>query len=273
MGGAFAPESSDLPAALRPSPALAAVTAGLWAAWFAMRTAGTLLDGVPPDMALLTGVRLALCMAGAGLCLAMGAGLGRSRGLATALRIVVAIGLAVSAAIVWSVLNWLGFWAGITLAGHRWGAAAPDARAHTTVVVWLFVAWAAAWLAFDRLAETPAPSAELDRDLWAPSRNGLVRIPIDSVDWLEAERDYVRIHAGSASHLSRQPLHRLLERLEGEPFLRVHRSAAVNIRRIASIERGPHGVLRIALMNGRTTPVGRRYAPAVRALMERAALV
>lgn len=66
--------------------------------------------------------------------------------------------------------------------------------------------------------------------------NGRMRfVPVADVDWIEAERNYIRLHVGSATHLVRGNLSRILDDLDPKQFRRIHRSTAVNVDRIAEI--------------------------------------
>ena len=56
-----------------------------------------------------------------------------------------------------------------------------------------------------------------------------------AIDWVAAERDYVRIHAGSRSFLVRQSIGALAARLDPALFVRVHRSSLVRAERIVRI--------------------------------------
>ena len=49
------------------------------------------------------------------------------------------------------------------------------------------------------------------------------------IDWIEAEGNYLRLHAGKDSHLLRETMNRLASKLDPDKFLRIHRSTLVNI--------------------------------------------
>lgn len=71
-------------------------------------------------------------------------------------------------------------------------------------------------------------------------------VDVDDIDWIEAAGDYVRLHVGQRSHLHRETMSRLEERLAPFDFVRIHRSAIVRLDRIASIrfeEGGGHSVV------------------------------
>jgi two-component system, LytTR family, response regulator len=64
----------------------------------------------------------------------------------------------------------------------------------------------------------------------------VVVVPVDRVDYLEAARNNVRIHSAGATHLLREPLGALEQRLDPRRFARIHRSVVVNLERVAEIE-------------------------------------
>ena len=61
-------------------------------------------------------------------------------------------------------------------------------------------------------------------------------IPIDKLDYAEAQDDYVALHSEGKSYLKQQPIGALEAMLDRNRFVRIHRSAIVNIERIARIE-------------------------------------
>ncbi len=92
-------------------------------------------------------------------------------------------------------------------------------------------------------------------------------IPADKVDFLEAQDDYVAIHAEGKSHLKHQTLAELEQALDPARFVRVHRSYVVNVERIARIE--PYAKdSRVAILHdGRELPVSRSGYARLRELM------
>ena len=90
------------------------------------------------------------------------------------------------------------------------------------------------------------------------------------VDWIEAMDNYVRLHVGRETHLMRETLSHLEERLPAETFLRVHRSTIVNIERIREVQPWFAGDYVLILGDGTKLTTGRRYRAAVQALLERA---
>lgn len=84
----------------------------------------------------------------------------------------------------------------------------------------------------------------------------------DSIDWIEAVDDYVRLHIGKTSHLVRATLGSLHAKLPST-FMRIHRSAIVNTERIKEVAPNDQGDYRITLQDGTRLPSGRSYRPAV----------
>lgn len=97
-----------------------------------------------------------------------------------------------------------------------------------------------------------------DRVLWIPNRGEVVRLPIPSLEWLEADGEYVRLHCGESSFLWRNSLSSIVEELAGDGFIRVHRSFAINSDRLRAVFRKGGG-MKVILESGIELPVGRRF--------------
>jgi two-component system, LytTR family, response regulator len=87
----------------------------------------------------------------------------------------------------------------------------------------------------------------------------IVLVDLASVDWIEAEDNYVRLHAGAHSHLHRDSLTALEAQLDPERFVRIHRSAILQIDRIAEIHPATHGDMDIVLRTGKVLPLSRTF--------------
>jgi DNA-binding LytR/AlgR family response regulator len=103
-------------------------------------------------------------------------------------------------------------------------------------------------------------------ELWAERRGDLTRILVDQIDWIEADHDYVRLHARGGAFLTRGPLGELQARLDPARFVRVRRSALVRIEAIAAIRNRGYGDCRVLLSSGSEIKVGKTYLREVRAL-------
>jgi two-component system, LytTR family, response regulator len=90
-----------------------------------------------------------------------------------------------------------------------------------------------------------------------------VVVPIADIDWIEAQDYCVLVHAGKASHLLRESIRTLADRLAPHHFVRVHRSALVNLARVRELRRPPQGEWILVLHGGVELPVSRRLRPVV----------
>lgn len=70
------------------------------------------------------------------------------------------------------------------------------------------------------------------------------------IDWIEANGKLARLHVGKATHDVRMQLKRLEQRLAPHGFVRVHRSAIVNVDRIKELEPWFHGEYVVVLKDG-----------------------
>jgi two-component system LytT family response regulator len=84
-------------------------------------------------------------------------------------------------------------------------------------------------------------------------------IRVAEIDWIEAAGVYVNLHVAGQQLLYRASLHELAERLDPRRFVRVHRSAIVNIESILHLEPISHGEFDVVLKNGARTRVSRSY--------------
>ena len=62
-------------------------------------------------------------------------------------------------------------------------------------------------------------------------------VSVNDIEWIEAADYYVCLHAGGKSHLVRESIRKLETKLDPHKFLRLHRSAIVNIDHVREIHR------------------------------------
>jgi two-component system LytT family response regulator len=88
-------------------------------------------------------------------------------------------------------------------------------------------------------------------DRVAVRNNGRVLfLRIDEIDWIEASDNYVCLHCGRETHLLRETMSEVESRLDPARFLRVHRSAIVNLDRIRELQPWFRGDYRVILQDG-----------------------
>jgi two-component system LytT family response regulator len=91
----------------------------------------------------------------------------------------------------------------------------------------------------------------------------------DEIEWADAAGNYVRLHAGGRTHLVRQTMTAFESQLDPDRFVRVHRSALVNVDRIAQIEPYVHGEYVITMRDGTRLTSSRAHGGRLRALLDR----
>lgn len=107
------------------------------------------------------------------------------------------------------------------------------------------------------LAERQAPEPT-DR-LLVRSGTTMRVVQTAAVDWAEAAGDYVALHVGPQTHLLRDSLSGLEERLDGRCFVRIHRSTIVQVDRVRDVKLTAAGDARVRLRDGTELRASRRY--------------
>jgi two-component system LytT family response regulator len=95
----------------------------------------------------------------------------------------------------------------------------------------------------------------------------VVFLKTGDIDWLEASGNYVMIHAGREKHLMRDTLRALEERLDPSRFVRLHRSAIVNIERLRELLPWSRGEQVAVLRDGTQLTIGRAFRERLLAVM------
>jgi two-component system LytT family response regulator len=113
----------------------------------------------------------------------------------------------------------------------------------------------------------PAPAAQ-DRLVVRDTDDHVSLLEIDHVEWFESAGNYVRVHCRGRSYLMRTTMDRVGQRLATRHwFIRVRRSAIVNVRTVASLERNGKSSFIIHLRSGATVTSSRFYQSALRRLL------
>ena len=96
-----------------------------------------------------------------------------------------------------------------------------------------------------------APAGDLPLDRLVVKSGGSTRfVRVADIDWIEAAGVYANLHIGGKELLYRAALNELAERLDPVRFVRVHRSAIVNIESILRLEPISHGEFEVILKDG-----------------------
>lgn len=133
-----------------------------------------------------------------------------------------------------------------------------------------------------RMEGRPRPSASALRDVaaWAtaqraaPTTRFVARrgnthyfVPVEDVEWIEADGNYMRLMTPGRSHLVRETMKGMEACLDPARFTRIHRSAIVAVDRIASVQSCENGEYAITLTSGARLTSSRPYAERIRRLI------
>jgi two-component system, LytTR family, response regulator len=100
-----------------------------------------------------------------------------------------------------------------------------------------------------------------------PKGHRSVFIRTEEIDWIEADRNYIRLHVGERAYLLRENLGSIESALDPAKFCRIHRSTIVNIERIQAVESLFRGEYLLVLHDGTELTSGRSYRGNVHHLM------
>ena len=82
---------------------------------------------------------------------------------------------------------------------------------------------------------------------------------VDDIDWIEAADNYVKLHAGKQSHLTRETMSAMEARLAPDKFVRINRSTIVNTDRIKELQPLFHGEYAVILSDGTRLTLSRTH--------------
>jgi len=105
------------------------------------------------------------------------------------------------------------------------------------------------------------PELQTFRNSVAPPQGTLTRIavkdrqqihviPVNDIDYLEADGDYVKLHTAKKAYLKEKTMKYFEENLPSQQFIRIHRSYIVNVNEVAKIELYEKESYRVHLKNG-----------------------
>jgi len=112
------------------------------------------------------------------------------------------------------------------------------------------------------------PASQYRNRLVIKVNGRVVFLDMDSIDWVEAAANYVRLNAGKESYLVRDKISSLCERLDATHFVRIHRSVIVNVRKIKELIPTNSGEYVVVLKNGKELSCSRGYRTGLREIVE-----
>ena len=100
------------------------------------------------------------------------------------------------------------------------------------------------------------------------SGGGIYFVRAEEIDWIDSAGNYTALHAGGRKHLIRETLKSVEAKLDPRKFIRVHRSAIINLDKLRKLQPYFHGEYVVTLQDGTTITSSRGYSDRLRALLE-----
>ena len=111
--------------------------------------------------------------------------------------------------------------------------------------------------------------AKQDDRLVFKENGRVIFVRVNAIDWLEADGNYVRIHCGTESHYVRETLAGLEAQLPADKFMRISRSAIVNLDRIKEFQPLFYGDYAVILQTGAKLTLSRNYRDRLDKLLDK----
>ena len=129
--------------------------------------------------------------------------------------------------------------------------------------------------ALDYLLKPAESRAAPDQKLLPPmadqtpvkTRGRVIIVNVADIDWVEAEGNYVSVHAGAKNWLLRETIAAAEARLALSGFVRIHRTTLVNINRVRELRPLSKGEFTVVLLDGTELKVSRNYRFALESLL------
>ena len=103
--------------------------------------------------------------------------------------------------------------------------------------------------------------------LTVASNGRILFVPVEDIDWIEAEGNYARLHVSRKIYDVRETLQALMEKLDPREFVRIHRSTIVNLRRVREVQPWFQGSHIVVLQTGEELRMSRYQRNAVQRLL------
>ncbi len=84
-------------------------------------------------------------------------------------------------------------------------------------------------------------------------------VKVGDIDWVEADRNYVKLHVGNSAHTIRERISHIEDTLDPRMFARIHRSTIVNLNRVREMQQWFSGDYVVILDNGAKLRLSRHY--------------
>lgn len=102
-----------------------------------------------------------------------------------------------------------------------------------------------------------------DPNLRIKDRGHISIVPVEDVDYIDAAGDYMCIHVDEKTHILRETMKTMEQRLDPKVFQRVHRSTIVNLDKVTEVKPHSNGECFLTLSGGTELKVSRSYKDVV----------
>lgn len=96
----------------------------------------------------------------------------------------------------------------------------------------------------------------------------ITRVPVKDIQWIDAAGDYMCVHTDAQTHIMRRTMKELENDLDPKKFVRVHRSAIVNIQYVQKLVSHISGEYHLILSNGEELKVSRSHRDRVKEMVK-----
>ena len=120
------------------------------------------------------------------------------------------------------------------------------------------------------LAQIESQRSRYQRRILVRAHGRIFFLRVEEIDWLEAADNYIRIHTPTGTHLIRERLSAMENRLDPDQFLRIHRSVIVNVDRIKELVPWTSGEYLVFMRNGTQLKLSRGFRANLEAHLNRA---
>lgn len=90
-------------------------------------------------------------------------------------------------------------------------------------------------------------------------RGQITRLDVSTIEWIDAAGDYMCLHADDKTHILRETMKNMEQRLDPEIFQRVHRSTIVNLSKVSELQPTGSGKYCVTLKGGTELQISRNY--------------
>lgn len=97
----------------------------------------------------------------------------------------------------------------------------------------------------------------------------VIFVRTETIDWIEADGNYLRVRVGDEAHYIRETMARIEEQLAPEKFMRISRSVIVNLDRVKELQPLFYGDYAVLLRNGTRLNMSRHYRDRLQTMLQR----